>query len=195
MPPQITFEFLRNLLQGWWQSSLERECWVCLTYSVIYSHIQPFCNSVIQNYNPLLIYLPSLFQQFCWSNLECHPLLSSRGSINSIPPSVGCRLDSHMVLQQLLFQLIWERRSQNFMPIHFFWNRIEKWIQLTASSWRQISKPSLLYICISIRIFQLMWNICDCFFHCAAWVIIRALLVRGFYNRVYERFPPHLLWS
>ncbi len=32
------------------------------------------------------------------------------------------------------------------------------------SSWRQFSISSWLYICISIRIFQLMWNICDCFF-------------------------------
>ncbi len=32
------------------------------------------------------------------------------------------------------------------------------------SSWSQISKSSWLYICISIRIFQLMWNICDCLF-------------------------------
>ena len=62
-------------------------------------------------------------------------------------------------------------------------------------SWCQISKSSLLYICISIRIFQLMWNICDCFFHCAAWVIIQALLVRRFYNCMYGQFPPHLLWS
>ena len=32
------------------------------------------------------------------------------------------------------------------------------------SSWRQNSKPVWLCNCISIRIFQLMWNICDCFF-------------------------------
>ncbi len=36
-----------------------------------------------------------------------------------------------------------------------------------------------------------MWNICDCFFHCTAWVIIRALLVRRYYNCVYGQFPPH----
>jgi hypothetical protein len=51
-----------------------------------------------------------------------------------------------------------------------------------------------------IFIYQLEYfNWCEIFviasFHCAAWVIIRALLVRRFYNRVYERFPPHLLWS
>jgi hypothetical protein len=57
-----------------------------------------------------------------------------------------------------------EKRNQNLLPIHFYWNWIEKSVQLTASSWRQNSKSSLLYICISTRIFQLMWNICDCFF-------------------------------
>jgi hypothetical protein len=28
MPSQVTFTFLQNLLQGWWQSLLKRECWV-----------------------------------------------------------------------------------------------------------------------------------------------------------------------
>ena len=100
-------------------------------------------------------------------------------------------LDSNMVLQQLLFQPNWERRSKIWCQ--YISTEIErlKSIQLTASSWRQIFKSSLLYICISIWIFQLMWNICDCFFHCAAWVIIRALLVWRLYNCVYGRFPPH----
>ena len=104
-------------------------------------------------------------------------------------------LDSNMVLQQLLFQPNWERRSKIWCQyISTGIERLQS-IQLTASSWRQIFKSSLLYICISIRIFQLMWNICDCFFHCAAWVIIRALLVWRFYNRVYGRFPPHFYFG
>jgi|LakMenE29Apr09ns_1017244.scaffolds.fasta_scaffold08620_1 hypothetical protein len=104
---------------------------------------------------------------------------------------LNVRLDSHMVLQQLLFQPNWERRSKIWCQyISTGIDRLKS-IQLTASSWRQIFKSSLLYICISIRIFQLMWNICDCFFHRAAWVIIRALLVWRFYNRVCGRFPPH----
>ncbi len=35
-------------------------CWVWLTYSTICSHVRPFFSHVIQNYHPLLIYLPSL---------------------------------------------------------------------------------------------------------------------------------------
>ena len=104
---------------------------------------------------------------------------------------LNVRLDSHMVLQQLLFQPNWERRSKIWCQYISTGIECLQSIQLTASSWRQIFKSSLLYICISIRIFQLMWNICDCFFHCAAWVIIRALLVWRFYNRVCGRFPPH----
>ena len=63
--------------------------------------------------------------------------------------------------------------------------------QLTASSWHQIFHSPWLYICISIWIFQLMRNICDCFFSCATWVIIWALFVMRLYHHVYERFPPH----
>ena len=84
-----------------------------------------------------------------------------------------------MVLQQLLFQLTWERRNQNLMSIHFYWNWIKKSIQLTASSWRQISKSSWLYICISIRIFQLMWNICDCFFFIVQLELLFELCLSG----------------
>ena len=60
------------------------------------------------------------------------------------------------------------------------------------------SKFPNLHCCISAYQFQ-YFNWCEicviASFLCAAWVIIRALLVRRFYNRVYERFPPHLLWS
>ncbi len=56
------------------------------------------------------------------------------------------------------------KKKSKYDTIHFYWNWIERSIQLTASSWRQISISSWLYICISIRMFQLMWNICDCFF-------------------------------
>ncbi len=90
------------------------------------------------------------------------------------------------------------KKKSTCYAIHFYWielnnqcNWYEKSIQLTASSWHQIFHSSWLYICISIRIFQLIWNVCDCFFHCAAWVIIWALLVRRFNNCVYRQFPPH----
>ena len=110
----------------------------------------------------------SIFQAYCNSSVGwlrkvilCY---QTEGVSTQSYLQLDVRLDSHMVLQQLLFQLTWERRCQNLMPTHFYWNWIEKSVQLTASSWRQISKSSWLYICISIRIFQLMWNICDCFF-------------------------------
>ncbi len=90
------------------------------------------------------------------------------------------------------------KKKSKFDAIHFYcieltnqFNWFEKSIQLKASSWCQIFYSSWLYICISIQIFQLIWNICDCFFHCAAWAIIRALLVRRFYNCIYGQFPPH----
>jgi hypothetical protein len=104
---------------------------------------------------------------------------------------LNVRLDSHMVLQQLLFQMTWERKNKIWCQYMSTGIETFQSIQLTVFSWRQIFKSSLLYICISTRIFQLMWNICDCFFHCAAWVIIQALLVWRFYNRVYGWFPPH----
>ncbi len=96
-----------------------------------------------------------------------------------------------MVLQQLLFQLTWERRSKIWCQYISTGIECLKSIQQTASSCHQIFKSSLLYICISTRIFQLTWNICDWFFHCAAWVIIRALLVWRFNNCMYGQFPPH----
>ena len=69
---------------------------------------------------------------------------------------LNVRLDSHMVLQQLLFQPNWERRSKIWCQyISTGIDRLKS-IQLTASSWRQIFKSSLLYIFISIRLFQLM---------------------------------------
>jgi len=83
------------------------------------------------------------------------------------------------------------KKEQKFDAMRFYRNWTFEINQMTASSWRQISKSSWLYIFISIQIFQLLQNICECFFHCAAWVIIRALLVRRVYNRVYGRFPPH----
>jgi len=57
MPSEVIFEFFRNLLQGWWQSSLERECWVWLTYSAIYSRIQhlSFIRTLIPNSTSLLV--------------------------------------------------------------------------------------------------------------------------------------------
>ncbi len=160
---------------------IQANCWWCVEYDwpiqTICSHIRPFFSHVIQNYHPLLIYVI--------------PHYRTEGvSIQSHLHLDVC-LDSHMVLQQLLFQLTRERRSKIWCQ--YISTGIErlKSIQLTASSWRQIFRSSLLYICISTRIFQQMWNICDCFFHCAAWVIIRALLVWRFYNCVYGRFPPH----
>jgi len=83
------------------------------------------------------------------------------------------------------------KKNQKVDAIRVYRNWTFEINQTTASSWHQISKSSWLYIFTSILIFQLLWNICDCFFHRAAWVIIRALLVRRVYNRVYGRFPPH----
>ena len=143
------------------------------------------CQTLIPNLNFLvsLLVLPivtALFGRF--KKIVPH-YLTAGVSIQSHLQLNVC-LDSHLVLQQLLFQPNWERRGK-------FWcwyisTGIEclKSIQLTASSWRQIFRSSLLYICLSTRIFQLMWNICDCFFHCAAWVIIQALLVWRLYNHV-----------
>jgi apolipoprotein N-acyltransferase len=71
-------------------------------------------------------------------------------------------LDSHMVLQQLLFQLTRERRNKNWCQYISTGLEFLKSIQLTAFSWHQISKKFMVvYLHI---IFQLMWNICDCFF-------------------------------
>ena len=56
-------------------------------------------------------------------------------------------------------------------------------------------KFSIHHDCISVYQSE-YFNWCEIFviasFHSAAWVIIRALLVRRFYNRMYEWFPPHL---
>ena len=38
MSPQVTFEFLCNLLQGWWQSLLKRECQVTVLRTNRYNH-------------------------------------------------------------------------------------------------------------------------------------------------------------
>jgi hypothetical protein len=95
-----------------------------------------------------------------------------------------------MVLQQLLFPN-WERRIYIWCQYISTGIELLKSIQMAASSWRRISKSSWLYIFTSIWIFQLLWNICDCFFHRAAWVIIWALLVKRVYNRMYGWFPPH----
>jgi hypothetical protein len=83
----------------------------------------------------------------------------------SIQSYLQLDLDSHiMVLQQLLFQqLTRERRNKNWCQYISTGLDFLKSIQLTAFSWHQISKSSG-YIFISIQIFQLMWNICDCFF-------------------------------
>ena len=68
-------------------------------------------------------------------------------------------LDSHMVLQQLLFQPNWERRSKIWCQ--YISTGIEhlKSIQLTASSWRQIFRSSLLYISYQFEYF----NCCEIF--------------------------------
>jgi hypothetical protein len=51
-------------------------------------------------------------------------------------------LDSHMVLQQLLFQLTGERRNTNGCQYISTGLEFLKSIQLTAFSWHQISKSS-----------------------------------------------------
>jgi apolipoprotein N-acyltransferase len=73
-------------------------------------------------------------------------------------------LDSHMVLQQLLFQLTRERRNKNWCQYISTGLEFLKSIQLTAFSWHQISKKFMVVYLHINQIFQLMWNIFDCFF-------------------------------
>jgi len=196
MPSQVIFEFLLNLLQRWWQSSLERECWVWLTYSAIYSRIQhlSFIGLWSQISTSLLVARSSYCNSSVWSIQEDHPSLPNRGSIiSSQKLDVLRRLSYGSTATVISTEL--GKKNLNLIPIHFYWNWFLKSILMTASSWHQISKSSWLYIFISIWIFQLLWNMCDCFFHRAAWVIIRALLVRRVYNRVYGQFPHHFYFG
>ena len=58
-----------------------------------------------------------------------------------------------MVLQQMLFQLTWERRSQNLMPIHFYCEL--NWeINSTDSIFSASNFQILMIVCLYIN-----WNI------------------------------------
>ena len=172
----LSFPYLIDLIQ------------IQLLSMTIYSRIQrlSFVRLWSQISTSLLVARFSYCNSSVWSIQEDHPSLSNRGSINSIPPSVGCSPRLSWFYSNCYFNQIGKEELKfDLLKLNF------KSIQTTASSWRQISKSSWLYIFISIRIFQLLWNICDCFFHRAAWVIIWALLVRRVYNGVYGQFPPH----
>jgi hypothetical protein len=193
-----TRKFLKTLLKksmsiltGRVGTLYPHQCWVWLTYSAMYSRIQPFLYPAIsQSCDPKL--LP-------FTNLPSKLIVTALfGRFKKVSPryrTEGVSIQSHlqlnvprphMVLQQLLFQLNWERRIKIWCQYISTGIEYLKSIQPTASSWRQISKSSWQYIYISIRIFQLLWNICDCFFHRAAWVIISSSACReGLQSRVW----------
>ncbi len=106
-------------------------------------------------------------------------------------------LDSHiyMVLQQLLFQLTWERRSKIWCQYISTGVERLKSIQRTASSWHQISKSSLLYICISTWIFQLMWKNVIASFIVQLEFLFKLCLSGGFRIACMGDFLLILLWS
>ena len=125
-----------------------------------------------------------------------HPLLSNRGSINSIPPSVWMLpRPSYGSTATVIFN--WHGKEEVKFWCQYISTRIELRNQFNWQSLLGVKFPNL-HDCIFVS--QLKYfNWCEIFIiasrHCAAWAMIWALLVRRFYNRMYEQFPPHLLWS
>ena len=150
-------------------------CFISSRVSVMWSKItRPFTNL------PAKLIVIALFGRF----KKVIPHYQTEGVSIQSHLQLDVHQDSHMVLQQLLFNGIGNEELK--FDADTFLLELNFKINSTNSIFlHQISTSSWLYICISIWIFQLL---------CAAWVIIQALLVRRVYNRVYGQFSPHLLW-
>ena len=167
--------------------------------SDLFSYLLPYpavLQSCDSNCNPSLIYLPKLIVTVLLVDSGMASLVIKQREYQFNPTfSWKSPRPSYGSTATVISTDMGKKKSK--FDANTFLLRIELRNQFNWQYLLGVKFPNL-HDCIFI--YQLEYfNWCEIFviasFHCAAWVIIRALLVRRFYNRVYERFPPHLLWS